>query len=79
MKDFIWVGCMPSICGYGILVLSKTEKDAKKELKKSYYAWRKAYGFQERGHISTFNKAMDYFGGWIEKRELNVAYDECLR
>ncbi len=72
-KDFVWVGRMPGICGYGILTIGKSEAEVKKTLKKSYNRWKKAYGGFEK-HMNTYDKAMDYFGGWIEKKYFDFDY-----
>tara|TARA_R100001463_G_scaffold15959_1_gene41452 strand:- start:2267 stop:2512 length:246 start_codon:yes stop_codon:yes gene_type:complete len=73
-KDFIWVGRMPGVCGYGISVIGKTKADARRSLEKSYNKWRNDYGFHFMKDINTYNKAMDYFGGWIEKKYFDFGY-----
>ena len=75
----VWVGIMPSICGYGIIVISKTEQGALKELKKAYYQMRKAWKFHGNYEMNTFKKAMEYFGGVVETREFDTPYDDQLR
>tara|TARA_R100001594_G_C3841733_1_gene216053 strand:+ start:180 stop:422 length:243 start_codon:yes stop_codon:yes gene_type:complete len=72
-KDFIWMGRMPGVCGYGICVIGKTKQGAEKSLKNAYYKWRKdSNGFGS--HMDTYNKAMDYFGGWVEKKYFGFDY-----
>lgn len=71
-KTEIWFATIPSIFGYGICLLSDSEENAKKHLRAQYYAMRKSWQTLN----FTFDRAFEYFGGKIEKIELNKPYYE---
>ena len=73
-KDYIYMGMMPNICGYGIAVIGKSESEVRKSLEKSYNRWKKSCGDDFIYEARTFDKAMDYFGGWIEKKYFGFDY-----
>jgi len=68
-KPEIWCGVIPGIYGYGITVFETSEELVKKSLKKHFLAFKKSYG----GEFS-FPKAFDYFGGRIQKIEMDKMY-----
>ncbi len=68
-KRYIWVGQIPEIFGYGIIVLDKNEELATKALKREFYRWKRA-----QPSPSTFKSAFEDWGGRIEKVELGKAY-----
>jgi hypothetical protein len=65
----VWVGQIPSIFGYGIMVVESSEAECKKSLKKHYLACKKSWGFDK-----TFADAMDWFDGRITKIEMGKMY-----
>ena len=73
-KSYIWVGRIPSIWGYGSMVLGKSEEEVMKALKKDFYECRKLHKNGLPDHFSTFKKALEYFGGGAEKVELGKIY-----
>jgi hypothetical protein len=68
-KSELWVGRMPGIFGYGIMVAESSEADCKKALRKYYFACKKS-----RRYDKTFAEAMDYFGGAIVKITMGKMY-----
>jgi len=68
-KPEIWCGMIPGIYGYGIMVFETSEELARKSLKKHFYVAKKSWN----GEFS-FPKAMDYFGGRIQKVEMDKPY-----
>jgi hypothetical protein len=71
--DGLWCGMIPEIYGYGIMVFECTEEQARKSLKKHFLVFKKA----ANGEL-TFNRAMEYFGGRIQKVELGKMYYDNL-
>ena len=75
-KEYIWLASIPEIAGVGISIISNTEKNAEKMLKKAYYEikrnWWKGYEY------GTFTGAFEYFGGNISKVYFNEIYDDSL-
>lgn len=69
----LWVGHIPEIYGYGIMVLEFSEDQARKSLKRMFNAWRKSM----HGEF-TYPKAMDYFGGRIFEVETGKQYYDDL-
>lgn len=81
IKKTIWVGIIPEIFGYGLSVVGESEEDCRKALQSAYRAWVKGtyddYGDMrhENGKKMTrFEKAMENWGGRIEKIELGKIY-----
>jgi hypothetical protein len=71
----VWIGQIPGIFGYGIVVAESSEAECKKALKKHYLACKKSWGYDK-----TFTDAMDYFGGGVFKIEMGkMYYDEFKR
>ena len=69
MRKYIYIGLIPDVGGYGISVASLTEEEAMKTLKREYYDWKKSR------HIDkTFKEALEYYGGGVDKIELNKGY-----
>jgi hypothetical protein len=66
MKKHIYIGKIPDIFGYGIMVASDTESGAMEALRSEYNRWKKM-----RPDASTrFEKSYEYWGGYIEKMDL---------
>ena len=65
----IWVGHIPEIYGYGIMVIECTEDQARKSLKRMFQETRKIW----HGELA-YTKAMDYFGGKIFQVETGKQY-----
>ena len=40
---------------------------------------KKTWKFDGNYEINTFKRAMEYFGGSVETREFDTAYDDVLR
>jgi hypothetical protein len=76
-KNKIWFAELPSICGYGISAIGRTEEEAVKAVKKSYYEWRKGYGWF-RDDFDTWEKACDYFCLHSKEVEFGKVYFEGL-
>jgi len=75
----LWCGRIPEIYGYGIMVLECTEEDARKSLKKHFYAFRKSYGnHYMHSYLKTFERAFEYFGGAIVPIESGKMYYDNL-
>ena len=70
MKNKYWVGHMSSICGYGIIVVGRTEAETKKLLKKEFYGMRKGFKIGNYEEFYTFKNALDYFGGGVNEFEI---------
>ena len=79
MKDrkYVWLGVIPEIAGIGISVISDTEKNAEKELKKAYYNIKRDWWYGQEYY--TYKAALEYFGGTIKKVYFNEIYDDQLR
>ena len=80
-KKTIWVGVIPSIFGYGMIVVAESEAECLKALKKDYRECTKDrsddYGDMrdENGRkLTRFEKAMECWGGRIEEVELGKIY-----
>lgn len=65
----VWIGQIPGIFGYGIVVAESSEAECKKALKKHYLACKKSWGYDK-----TFTDAMDYFGGGVFKIQMGAMY-----
>jgi len=65
----VWIGRIPGIFGYGIMVAESSEAECKKALKKHYLACKKSWGYDK-----TFTDAMDYFGGMVDKIKMGAMY-----
>lgn len=65
----LWIGHIPEIYGYGIMVMECTEDQARKSLKRMFQAWRKSMN----GELN-YTQAMDYFGGKIFEVETGKQY-----
>jgi len=65
----VWIGQIPGIFGYGIMVAESSEAECKKALKKHYLACKKSWGYDK-----TFTDAMDYFGGMVDKIKMGAMY-----
>ena len=65
----VWIGQIPGIFGYGIVVAESSEAECKKALKKHYLACKKSWGYDK-----TFTDAMDYFGGMVDKIKMGAMY-----
>lgn len=76
-KKYVWLAVIPEIAGIGISVISYTEKNAKKELKKAYYNIKKDWWNGQE--YNTYKGAFEYFGGSISKIYFNEIYDDQLR
>ncbi len=76
-KKYIWLASIPEIAGIGISIISDTEKDAEKMLKKTYYDIKKDWWIGQE--YNTYEGAFEYFGGTIKKVYFNEVYDDQLR
>jgi hypothetical protein len=75
----LWVGQIPDIFGYGLLVLEDSEDKCRKALRKAYNDWAKnypdTYGRMEGKVLrSRFDKAMHHWGGEVRKIEIGKVY-----
>lgn len=70
----LWCGQIPEIYGYGIMVLERTEDEARKSLKRMYYGWKKSI----QGEPRSFNKVMEYYGGRVFEVETGKQYYDDL-
>jgi len=70
-NNYIWVGIIPGIFGYGISVASKTKAGAMKALKVSYQEWKSA---RQDEYITTFEESFEYWGGYVNKIQLDEDY-----
>lgn len=70
-KPELWIGQIPGIFGYGIMVAECTEAECKKILKKHYLDSKKSWGYDK-----TFTEAMEYFGGSVKKIEYGKSYND---
>jgi hypothetical protein len=67
----LWCGQIPEIYGYGIMVLERTEEEARKTLKREFYRFKKVFN-GERG----FQASMDWWGGRIFEVETGKGYND---
>lgn len=78
----IWVGQIPDIFGYGLLVLEMSEDKCRKALRKAYNEWAKNYpdtygrmeGDDGKALRSRFDKAMYQWGGSVMEVEVGKVY-----
>lgn len=70
-KRTIWIGQIPEIFGYGIMVAEESEEACLRALKREHKEWKR----QWNGDFS-FNQAMDYFGGSVSEIELGKGYTD---
>jgi len=73
-KSEVWIGQIPSIFGYGIVVAESSSDACKKALKKHYLACKKS-----RNYDKTFADAMDYFGGYVVEITMGKMYYDDFR
>jgi hypothetical protein len=78
-KRYIWVGQLPDIFGYGLIVIDKSEELVTKALKKEYYAWKRERRKDGIHSDSTFKSSMEDWGGCIEKVEYGKVYNDGFR
>ena len=69
----LWYGHIPEIFGYGIMIISSSERKAKSGLKKAYYTLRKEYGSR-----TTYETAMENWGGGVYELFLDYVYYDNL-
>jgi hypothetical protein len=67
----LWVGHIPGIYGYGVMVIECTEDQARKSLKKAF-ADAKRHNHGERN----FNDSFDHWGGRIFQVETSKHYGD---
>lgn len=73
----VWIGKLPEICGYGVFVICKNEKDAEKYLRKGYNdlaKGRRKY-WSSYDEYWTFEGAMEYFSGSVYPVDFNEIMD----
>jgi hypothetical protein len=63
----IWIGHIPDIFGYGIMVAETTEDKAMKALKREFDKWDATRSFKE---------SLEYFGGGVFEVELGKGYND---
>ena len=68
----IYIGIIPGIFGYGISVASKTQDGAFRALRKAYAGWKEVYPDNTTSFVDSF----EYYGGRVEKVELDKAYHD---
>jgi hypothetical protein len=66
----IWIGKLPEIFGYGLMVAEETEVKCINALTKAYFDW---YG-ETYKPIRTFDESMEHWGGSIIEVELGKGY-----
>ena len=69
----IWIGTMPSAFGYGITAMGFSEKQVRDAMRKAYTQFKQSYKPNGR-EFSTFDNAMEYFGGNIKQVIPGTAY-----
>jgi hypothetical protein len=80
MND-LYVGTIEGIFGYGIAVVADTKAECRKAMKAEYHRWKRMIERDTRVHplsdnMNTFDKAFEYFGGWIRKVKKGKAYND---
>jgi len=65
----MWIGHIPEIYGYGIMVLECTENEARKSLKRAFAITKKANDGQR-----TYAASFDHWGGRIFEIETGRHY-----
>lgn len=63
-KTTVYIGFF-TYAGYDRLIISDTEENCWKAMKKEYYAWRKHWGSNPYFH--TFEEAKDWFGYTVQE------------
>lgn len=67
----LWVGHIPGIYGYGVMVIDLTEDEARKSLKRAF-ALAKKYNDGQAG----YKEAFDHWGGRIFEVETGKHYGD---
>jgi ABC-type phosphate/phosphonate transport system substrate-binding protein len=67
----LWIGRIPEIYGYGVMVIELTEDEARKSLKKAF-AEAKKYNDGQRGYAASF----EHWGGRIFEVETGKHYGD---
>jgi len=75
-NNYIWVGIIPSIFGYGISVASKTKAGAMKALQVSYEEWKSV---RQDEYVTTFQESFEYWGGYVNKIQLDEDYTDGFK
>lgn len=80
MENETWCAHIGEIFGYGLWIFETSEKAARSKLKLAFYEWRDGYEVQ-KGQYDwyTFDEAMDYFSGSVEKIDYGRIYNDGLR
>ena len=76
MTHETWCANIPEIFGYGLWIYETSEEEALSKLKKAFYKWRKDFGLYG---WYTFDEAMSYFCGSVEKIDYGRIYNDGLR
>jgi hypothetical protein len=71
--DYIWIGVIPDIFGYGISVASYTREGAINALRKRWKEWMATSSFPK---TDTFTEHFERFGGHVTKVSVDKAYYE---
>lgn len=80
MTHETWCAYIEGIFGYGLWIYETSEKEAHSKLKKAFYKWRKGYEVQPGQYDwYTFEEAMSYFSGSVEKIDYGRIYNDGLR
>jgi hypothetical protein len=74
-KNYMWVGTIPEIFGYGFSVMDRTEDLARKALKKAY----DDFPDKPEGYADGFEMAFTHWGGFINKITLGEVYNDDFR
>lgn len=74
-KQYVFVGIIPDIFGYGLSVVSKSKAGAMKALRAAYESFKKA----RPDPTTTFETSFEYFGGYVEKVKFNDVYSDVFK
>lgn len=77
----VWVGIIPEIFGYGLLVVGNSEDECKKALEAEYNKWtvNSPDDYEEQVHedgtpYTRFEKAFEHWSGRVKEVELSKVY-----
>ena len=74
-KQFVFVGIIPDIFGYGFSVVSKSKAGAMKALRAAYESVKKA----RPDPTTTFETSFEYFGGYVAKVKFNDVSSDVFK
>lgn len=74
-KQYVFVGIIPDIFGYGLSVVSKRKAGAMKALRAAYESVKKA----RPDPTTTFETSFEYFGGYVAKVKLNDVSSDVFK